>query len=91
MPGRDKTGPNQMGPRTGRGLGNCNEFSQNQGFGRGRGFGNNRNSGYGRGRGFRMRQGYANEYDDNRNGFLKNLENRLSALEEKIDSIFRNK
>ena len=51
MPRGDKTGPNGMGPMTGRGLGFCNGYSapgfMNPGFGRGMG------RGFGRGFGWR--------------------------------------
>lgn len=40
MPGFDGTGPNGQGPRTGRGMGNCDQAQgQGRGFGRGRGMG----------------------------------------------------
>lgn len=42
MPGFDGTGPNGQGPRTGRGMGNCDHgqgCGRGQGFGRGRGMG----------------------------------------------------
>lgn len=54
MPGGDGTGPLGRGPRTGRGLGYCNNYPQpgyanpSPGFGRGLGFG--------RGRGFGRRR-----------------------------------
>ncbi|HQE93657.1 MAG TPA: DUF5320 domain-containing protein [Anaerolineae bacterium] len=40
MPGGDRTGPQGLGPRTGRGLGDCEPLDQPRlgfGFGRGRG------------------------------------------------------
>lgn len=45
MPGGDRTGPQGQGPRTGRGLGDCDPLGQPQpgfgmGFGRGRGWRN---------------------------------------------------
>ena len=59
MPGGDRTGPNGMGPMTGRGMGFCNGLNApgyaspgfGRGFGRGRGMGFGR--GMGRGFGFR--------------------------------------
>ncbi|MBN1312306.1 MAG: DUF5320 domain-containing protein, partial [Anaerolineae bacterium] len=33
MPGRDRTGPQGAGPRTGRGLGDCGGTPVNPGFG----------------------------------------------------------
>lgn len=54
MPKGDQTGPEGLGPRTGRGLGFCNGYSvpgfMNPGFGRGMG------RGFGRGRGFGWRR-----------------------------------
>lgn len=59
MPGRNRTGPQGQGARTGRGLGDCGETAVNPegaGFGRGRGMGGGggmgRGRGQGRGRGF---------------------------------------
>lgn len=58
MPAKDGTGPEGKGPRTGRGLGNCNKDNSqapegNLGFGRGcrRGLGQGRGRGLGQGRG----------------------------------------
>lgn len=70
MPGRNGTGPEGMGPLTGRGMGNCssaNNVDTNQkpigrgmgrrlGFARGQG-GRGRGCGMGRGRGFGMGRG----------------------------------
>lgn len=89
MPGRDKTGPNGMGQRTGRGLGDCNDYGQNRGYLRDRAL--NNNAGFGRGRGIRMRRGFASQNNENTGGFLSHLEDRLNALEEKIDRIIKNK
>ena len=51
MPNGDRTGPRGLGPRTGRGLGDCDKdiipVVRPRFFGRGRGRGDNR--GYGRG------------------------------------------
>ncbi len=62
MPGGDGTGPNSMGPMTGRAAGLCAGFNtpgyanpMPRGFGRGMRFGGGR--GFGRGRGFGWRQG----------------------------------
>ena len=59
MPRGDRSGPNGFGPRTGRGLGYCSDYSTpgyltNDGIGWGRGYGGGRRGGrgYGRGRGF---------------------------------------
>lgn len=61
MPGGDRTGPNGMGPMTGRGVGICAGYdvpgsmtpSFRHGFGGGRGRGMGRNFGMGGGRGWR--------------------------------------
>jgi len=54
MPRGDRTGPNGMGQRTGRGMGYCNGYNSpgyaNPSYGRGMGYG--RGTGYGYGRGF---------------------------------------
>jgi hypothetical protein len=54
MPRGDKTGPNGMGPMTGRGLGYCAGYStpgytKGPGMGLGRGWGRGRGRGFGRG------------------------------------------
>lgn len=61
MPFRNGTGPNGMGPMTGRGMGYCNPANRAGmpvGYGYGRGFG--RGMGRGFGRGFGMGRGFAN-------------------------------
>jgi len=66
MPGEDRKGPLGEGPRTGRGLGRCNNSTSDEkvtdqqnttgnvgpGWGRGRGLGRGMGRGLGRGRGF---------------------------------------
>lgn len=54
MPAGDQTGPEGMGPMTGRGAGICAGVNtpQNMGRGMGRGFGRSRGMGRGMGRGF---------------------------------------
>jgi hypothetical protein len=54
MPGRDGTGPNGLGPMTGRKLGPCNKDQQAQPIQFGRGMGCRR--GCGQGFGFRNNQ-----------------------------------
>ncbi len=67
MPAGDRTGPNGMGPRTGRAAGYCSGYAApgyaNRGFGGGFGFGRGMGRGYGRGfgAGFRGR-GFAAPY-----------------------------
>jgi len=64
MPRGDRTGPEGMGQRTGRGLGFCNG-NQSAGFTRGQGagfgFGNAGGRGAGRGRSFGMGRGFYQE------------------------------
>lgn len=67
MPGFDGTGPDGLGPKSGRGMGNCD---QTQGVGRGQGLGRGR--GMGRGRGCR----FANVQES------ISLQERLEALKE---------
>jgi len=58
MPYRDGTGPEGKGPRTGRGLGNCNDNGVKAQENAPRGFfglGRGRGQGAGRGRGFGFR------------------------------------
>ena len=50
MPWGDRTGPDRMGPRTGRGLGFCAGFSS-PGYTKGPGMGRGLGRGFGRGRG----------------------------------------
>ncbi|MGE3063028.1 MAG: DUF5320 domain-containing protein [bacterium] len=65
MPRGDKTGPDGMGPMTGRAMGFCNGFNT-PGFMRGFGFGRGGGRGFGRGIGFQGRGrrgiGYAVPY-----------------------------
>lgn len=58
MPGGDGTGPAGLGPRTGRGLGNCAPTTEatKTAFGFGRGLGRGRGRGFGRGLGFGFRK-----------------------------------
>lgn len=51
MPRRDATGPQGMGPLTGRGMGSCKGEARLAGYGYGRG------NGRGNGRGFNQRSG----------------------------------
>lgn len=54
MPNHDKTGPEGLGPKTGRGLGSCaSTNSARAGGGTGRGLGSGRGLGRGRGMGLR--------------------------------------
>ncbi|OQY00332.1 MAG: hypothetical protein B6I20_08865 [Bacteroidetes bacterium 4572_117] len=93
MPRGDKTGPEGNGPKTGMGMGNCedNNYSGrtigNFGFGRGRGGGAYSNTGMGRG--YRNR-GY-DSFSENQRGlfsFLRdeilNLKNQISDLNKRL-------
>jgi hypothetical protein len=81
MPGFDGTGPDGLGPMTGRGMGPC---GNNQGRGRGRGMG--------RGMGRSLRQGYCPFFPNNNaptpperidvlKAYKKELEEEIKALE----------
>ncbi|KYH34093.1 hypothetical protein CLTEP_19380 [Clostridium tepidiprofundi DSM 19306] len=87
MPRLDGTGPNGMGPMTGRGLGKCTSNSVNQtnaneigyfgrGLGRGLGFGR------GLGRGFRRGGGFCRWYGTN--GYYGVSEETLLRQEKEI-------
>lgn len=81
MPRGDRTGPEGMGPRTGRGMGFCSGYNSPGfagGFGRGRGM--RRGGGFfGRGRGFR-------NWDNNAyNAAPYTEEERAQMLKEEYD------
>ena len=96
MPGGDRTGPEGHGPRTGRGLGDCNSDDVRKGFsdfpfqGRlyGRGFrrsaGRNFGAGFGRGRG-------AGRYNDERRSesgsLFSSLKNEIRFLKNKLEDL----
>ena len=101
MPGGDRTGPEGLGPMTGRSLGYCSG-SNSPGFayGQGRGFGRGFGRGYfGRGRGFWRRAIYPDPYFEptpyHRDAYQRPtkkeektyLENLIKDLEEEINSI----
>lgn len=89
MPRGDKTGPQGMGPLTGKRLGNCS-VSDNSGLGRGRG------SGYGKGINFSGDRNYRSEgrfrrrmriLDYNENNHVQdreNIENEIDILKEQL-------
>jgi len=94
MPGGDRTGPERMGPLTGRGMGSCAgsdepEFSS-QGFGRGRGFGGGRGAGGGRGfgggRGAGGGRGWRNWF---RTTDRAPLQGQVDALHGRLDEIVK--
>ena len=73
MPGFDGTGPNGMGPMTGRGMGSCNPSNGNY-FGRGQG--------YGRGQGRGIRRGYGIGQSD----FIQNDKDILLAQKAELEN-----
>jgi len=89
MPGRNQTGPNGMGPMTGRGMGIRNGVGQgfNSDFGRGKrmGRGNGFGNGMGRGFGFGMQQNpIASDISVAQQTFL---ENELKMMKEQVASV----
>ena len=89
MAGQDGTGPNGMGPMTGRGLGPCGAGLA-RARGCGRGFGRGRGFGQGMGQGFQFQQ--AKMTDEQEKTMLeqeleatetaqKNIQERLNQLE----------
>ncbi len=93
MPGRNQTGPNGMGPMTGRGMGVRNGAGNGRGFnsgfrrgnrmGRGIGFGN----GMGRGFGYGMQQN--NVVTDVNIAQQTFLENELKIMKDQVASVER--
>ena len=92
MPGRNGTGPLGAGPRTGRGLGMCQDYAGPRFFGgggrrRGSGFGIGRGCGYGRGMGYGAGQGfYANAYPTETNN-KQSLKEYQNYLEKELQSV----
>ncbi len=104
MPGRNQTGPNGMGPMTGRGMGVRNGAGNGEGFnsgfrrgnrmGRGNGYGN----GMGRGFGYGMQQNsVVTDVSIAQQTFLENelkmMKDQVASVErelEKINNINRN-
>jgi len=86
MPRFDGTGPDGLGPRSGRGCGPCNQDSQNSriGLGRGRGYGRGRNFGCP----FNIGNTIPKETEIN---ILKNeaklLKEELETIQKKLDSL----
>ena len=77
MPGGDGTGPEGLGPNTGRG------YTHHTGHGRGFG----RGHGYGRGMGYGYRHGYEidSEEDVQKSPLIMELEEDIKSLREKVD------
>ena len=98
MPGRDRTGPQGAGPRTGRGMGYCStndqDRSANPGFGQRIGFGFGRR---GAGRGWRHRfnatgiTGWAPPTPEQEAADLKAqadlLKSELDAIQKRIEEL----
>ena len=94
MPGRNQTGPNGMGPMTGRGMGVRNGMGQgfNSGFGRGRGFGRGNGMGQGFGYGYGSQQNpITNDINNAQQTFLENelriMKDQVAAVERELESI----
>ena len=96
MPGRNQTGPNGMGPMTGRGMGVRNGVGRqgfNSGFGRGNRMG--RGNGYGNGMGQGFGYGYGNGLQQNTVATDVNiaqqtfLENELKMMKAQVASVER--
>ena len=89
MPGRNQTGPNGMGPMTGRGMGVRNGQGFNSGFGRGNRMGRGNGFRNGMGQGF----GYGNYMQQNpvvRDVNLAQqtfLENELKMMKDQVATI----
>ncbi len=75
MANRDGTGPNRMGPGSGRGLGPCGAGS-NRGFGRGQGFGRRNPVGF-------TKEEEKEEIDR----ILKVYENEIEQLKKRLEEL----
>jgi len=83
MPNQDNTGPNGQGPRTGRGMGNCNGQGGTE-IGRGAGRGLGRRDGRGTSAGGRGLGVNANQENSWLGTQLSNLQAAIEKLTEKI-------
>ena len=76
MPGRDKTGPEGLGPFTGRGMGDKGGY--------GRGYGR----GYGQGRRMRAGSGPGDNFNpDEGNSVIMDLEEEIKNLRKQVESL----
>jgi len=100
MPSGDRTGPDGLGPQTGRALGYCSGYDSpgfTRGMPLGRGYGRGWGRGFGRGRGFRRRAYYPEPYYEPAPYYRRQeikpeeektyLENILKNLEEEIKTV----
>ncbi|MDP8267435.1 MAG: DUF5320 domain-containing protein [Candidatus Tenebribacter davisii] len=97
MPRGDRTGPNGMGPVTGRGLGYCTGYESpgftkgvprgGAGFGRGYGQGFGRGMGRGYGRGFGYSTGYQNPVYPNYPAPQYSAKDEAQYIETDIDAL----
>jgi len=101
MPRGDRTGPNGLGPMTGRRMGYCTGYNTpgyiNQGFGRGQGMRRGFGQGFGRGFGRRANWDYETpvspvQYKEpTKEEFLKELEAEKADLEKVIKELKKEK
>ena len=95
MPGRNQTGPNGMGPMTGRGMGVRNGAGNGEGFNSG--FGRGNRMGRGNGFGNDMGRGFGYGYGMQQNPIASNvnvaqqtfLENELKMMKEQVATVER--
>ena len=93
MPGYDRTGPNGLGPLTGRGMGDCNAagrglFRNSRGMGRsmGRGMGQRAQSQIN----LENEPGYDNSQSDELKNEIQDMQSQISELKEMILSLKTN-
>ncbi len=83
MPGRDQSGPQGMGPQTGRGLGNCRGNANNNSiFGRGRGLGFGRRRGFGNAAAFEASPAANNAAEERINALESALQKAIEEIKE---------
>lgn len=92
MPMRNGTGPQGMGPMTGRGMGPCRSNVENYGYGLGRGMGqgrgiNCRRMGLGYGMGMNMPVATPEMQKEFLTRQKLMLENQLKAIDERLNGI----
>ncbi|MCD6332124.1 MAG: DUF5320 domain-containing protein [Bacteroidales bacterium] len=95
MPRGDRTGPDGMGPMTGRRMGYCvgndrpGYMNPNSYYGRGYGWGHGRGFGYGRGMGYGFRGGYGPYYSESEPPVSDQtlIENEIRILKDRLASL----